>query len=110
MLTGLERIAEKAQRHAKLQFTSLTHHITPELLWESLKSIPNTTSMGIDGIDVKAAKETFGEWSEEMLAAIHRRGYRAPPAKRIYIPKPGKAEKRPINIPPVIDRALQGAV
>lgn len=32
MTTGLERIAAKAQQDAKLQFTSLAHHITKELI------------------------------------------------------------------------------
>ncbi len=30
--------------------------------------------------------------------------------RRVYIPKPGKAEKRPIGIPSVLDRALKSAV
>jgi hypothetical protein len=53
------------------------------------------------------AKESFGNWSEDMLTAIHRCGYKAPAIRRVYIPKPGKAEKRPIGIPPIADRALQ---
>lgn len=32
------------------------------------------------------------------------------PARRIYIPKPGKDEKRPLSIPAMRDRALQALV
>jgi len=42
-----------------------------------------------------------------MLEAVHRQGYQAPPIRRVYIPKPGKQEKRPLGIPCVSDRALQ---
>jgi len=42
-----------------------------------------------------------------MLQTIHRKGYRAPNIRRVYIPKPGKQEKRPLGVPTVADRALQ---
>jgi group II intron reverse transcriptase/maturase len=110
MQTGLERIAEKARKETKLVFTSLAHHLTRELIWESLGHIPKGSAPGVDGQSVEEAKEDFGNWSEEMLTAIHRCGYKAPAIRRVYIPKPGKAEKRPIGIPPIADRALQRSV
>lgn len=33
--------------------------------------------------------------------------YKAKPVKRAFIPKPGKAEKRPLGIPTLTDRAMQ---
>lgn len=45
-----------------------------------------------------------------MLRAIHHQGYDPPPIRRVYISKPGKAEKRPLGIPCVTDRALQRSV
>ena len=110
MKTGLERIAAKARRHPSQRFTSLAHHITAQLLWESLNEIPYNSSAGIDKISVKEAKRTFAQWSKAVLKHIHDGGYRPPPARRVYIPKPGKAEKRPLNVPTVIDRALQRSV
>lgn len=44
-----------------------------------------------------------------MLQSIHRKGYQAPPIRRVYIPKPGKLEKRPLGVPCVTDRALHRA-
>ena len=61
----------------------------------------------MDGQTVEAAKESFEEWIEPMLQSIHRQGYRAPDIRRVYIPKPGKTEKRPLGVPTVSDRALQ---
>jgi group II intron reverse transcriptase/maturase len=59
---------------------------------------------------VKDAKESFKQWAPEMLRAIHNRGYQPPPILRVFIPKPGKKEKRPLGIPCVTDRALQRSV
>ena len=56
------------------------------------------------------AKESFGEWIEAMLQSMHRQGYHAPDIRRVYIPKPGKLEKRPLGVPCVADRALQRSV
>src|ERR1017187_3583501 len=110
MTTGLERIAAKAREDRKLKFTSLAHHVTEELIWESVCHIPKNSAPGCDEQTVTEAKETFKQWAPEMLRAIHDRGYRPPPILRVFIPKPGKKEKRPLGIPCVADRALQRSV
>ena len=110
MTTKLEEIAKKAQQEKKVRFTSLTHHITKELIWESLCHIDPNTSPGVDGITVKEAKSTFQIWIDPMIQSVHRQGYKPPAVKRCWIPKPGKQEKRPIGVPCVADRALQRSV
>ncbi|MGB3637309.1 MAG: reverse transcriptase domain-containing protein [Rivularia sp. (in: cyanobacteria)] len=35
---------------------------------------------------------------------------KAKPTRRVWIPKPGKSEKRPLGIPTMHDRALQNLV
>ncbi len=110
MTTGLERIAVKARSEPKLRFTSLAHHITREGVWKHLNQIPMNSAPGCDGQGVSAAKEEFGVWIEPMLESVHRKGYQAPPIRRVYIPKPGKQEKRPLGVPCVKDRALQRSV
>jgi RNA-directed DNA polymerase len=107
METGLERIAEKARREPKLRFTSLAHHITRDRVWGSLSQTPNRSAPGVDGQEVAEAKESFEGWIGTMLQSVHRKGYRAPDIRRVYIPKPGKQEKRPLGVPTVSDRALQ---
>jgi RNA-directed DNA polymerase len=107
METGLERIAAKARCQSDLRFTSLAHHITRERVWTNLCRIPKRSAPGVDGQTVTKAKESFGEWIEAMLQSVHRRGYRAPDIRRVYIPKPGKQEERPLGVPCVTDRALQ---
>jgi len=110
MTTGLEGVAAKAREETKLVFTSLAHHVTVDLIKESLEHTPLNSAAGIDGIDVRTARETFDQWIEEMMTSIHRKSYHAPAVRRVWIPKPGKEEKRPIGVPNVADRALQRSV
>jgi len=110
MKTKLEGIAAKARKEANLKFTSLCHHITRKLIWESLCNIPNKSSPGVDGITVDVAKEDFRYWIDEMLRSVHQKGYKPPSVRRVWIPKPGKTEKRPLGVPCVSDRALQRSV
>ena len=107
MATGLERIAAKARSEPKLRFTTLGHHVTRERVWENLNRISNHSAPGCDGLTVPEAKEDFDVWVGPMLQSVHRQGYQAPPIRRVYIPKPGKQEKRPLGVPCVTDRALQ---
>ena len=107
MTTGLERIAAKARCEPKLRFTSLAHHVTRDRVWGNLCRIPRKSAPGTDGQTVAEAKETFEDWIEPMLGSVHRKGYRAPTIRRVYIPKPGKREKRPLGVPCISDRALQ---
>jgi RNA-directed DNA polymerase len=107
MTIGLERIAAKARQEPKLRFTSLAHHIDAERLWQNLGHVPRHTAPGSDGQTVDELKQDFAAWSEATLRAVHTQGYRAPPVRRTYIPKPGKGELRPLGVPCVGDRVLQ---
>ena len=107
MATGLERIAVKARSEPKLQLTSLAHHLPRERVWESLCQMPSESAPGADGQTVTEAKEDFEAWIAPMLQAVHRQGSHAPPIRRVYSPKPGKQEKRPLGGPGVTDRARQ---
>ncbi len=107
MATELERIAAKARCEPKLRFTSLAHHVTRDRVERNLKKIPSRSAPGCDGVTVAEAKKDFDQWIEPMLQSVHQQGYKAPPIRRVYIPKPGKQEKRPLGVPCVSDRALQ---
>ena len=107
METKLEQIAAKARSEPSLRFTSLAHHITRERVQTNLLQIPKRSAAGVDGQTVQAARESFDGWIAPMLQSVHRKGYRAPNIRRVYIPKPGKQERRPLGVPTVADRALQ---
>lgn len=110
MKTKIEEIAAKARKEPKLKFSSICHHVTRERVWQNLNHITSKSAKGIDGIDLKEAKATFEQWIEEMMGKVHRKGYKAPPVRRVWVPKPGKIEKRPIGVPCIADRALQRSV
>ena len=56
----------------------------------------------------------FGRLAEEELQRLHEQlrdgTYRPQPVRRAWIPKPGSTEKRPLGIPAVRDRIVQGAL
>jgi len=110
MSTEYERIAAKARENKTLRFTSLAHYITKQKLWEKLCQIPKSSSYGVDEMDVKEAKETFSQWHQDSIDSIHNKGYEAPSVRRVYIPKPGKAQRRPLGVPTIKDRAVQKVV
>ncbi len=110
METQLERIAAKAKKEPKTRFTSLAHHITKDRIGKNLGHMNKRTAPGIDGVTVEKAIKDFSMWVEPMISSLHRESYKPSAVKRVWIPKPGKAEKRPIGVPGVADRALQRSV
>ncbi len=59
---------------------------------------------GVDGIKLLTPKQRFA------LVAKLKLGSKVKPTRRVWIPKPGKDEKRPLGIPTMYDRALQALV
>ena len=78
---------------------------TLELAWGKVKS--NAGACGVDGITI----ERFAKDSPSRLLAVNeqlKRGiYQPKPVKRVWIDKPGSAEKRPLGIPTVTDRLVR---
>jgi RNA-directed DNA polymerase len=72
--------------------------------------VENGGSAGVDGPGVGAVQ---GE-SEEEITIIQRQlraeSYKPQPVKRVWIPKAGSAEKRPLGVPTVRDRIVQSAL
>jgi RNA-directed DNA polymerase len=63
---------------------------------------------GVDGIKSVSPKQRF-----LMAKSIHPpnwKSHKSLPVRRIYIPKPGKTEKRPLGIPVMVERAQQALV
>jgi RNA-directed DNA polymerase len=70
----------------------------------------NRGAPGVDGQSV----EQFDRQSEEEVARLAEElrsgSYRRQPARRVWIPKPGTNEKRPLGIPAVRDRTVEAAL
>jgi len=105
----LRRVQELAQAKRKERFTSLAHHLTLEALGRSYHSLDGNAAPGVDGV----TKEAYGQNLEENLKALHERlksgEYRATPVLRVFIEKPDGG-KRPLGIPALEDKIVQGAV
>ena len=111
MSTQLGQIAKKAKLDRKVRFTSLAHLLTPEFLKETWGMMNRRAASGIDGESTEQFESELEQRVEEICAQLKAGTYRAPPVRRVEIPKgPGKTGTRPLGIPTVADRLLQRAV
>lgn len=68
---------------------------------------------GAPGVDGQTVTQFEREQKEEVLRLsqeLRNGSYQARPARRVWIPKPGTNEKRPLGIPVVRDRTVQVAL
>jgi group II intron reverse transcriptase/maturase len=111
MSTQLDQIAKKAKLDRKVRFTSLAHLLTPAFLKETWGMLNHKAASGIDGQSIEQFASEMEERVEEICEQLKAGTYRAPPVRRVEIPKgPGKSGTRPLGIPTVADRLLQRAV
>src|SRR6266581_3577074 len=80
-----------------------------ERAWESVRA--NRGAAGIDKQSI-ADVERYGvdRLLAELAADLREGRWRPLPARRVFIPKPGREELRPLSIPTVRDRIVQTAV
>jgi len=106
----LERIARLAKQGPEMAFTSLAHHIDIDWLREAYR---RTRKDGAPGVDGQTAEE-YAKHLEDNLRSLLERAksgtYRAPPVRRVHIPKGTGGDTRPIGIPTFEDKILQRAV
>jgi group II intron reverse transcriptase/maturase len=62
---------------------------------------------GIDQVSVEDYLSKGNANIRELLARLKSKTYKAKPVRRVYIPKPGKAEKRGLGIPTTEDKIVQ---
>jgi len=81
-----------------------------EQAWKDVKK--NKGAAGIDGISIEdIVEQGVEEFLLELQEELKNGTYRVKPIKRVYIPKKGRGEKlRPLGIPTVRDRVVQGAL
>ena len=74
------------------------------------KVIVKGGSAGIDNQSVEAVKADCEQTLEKLQQELRTGQYRPKAVKRVWIPKPGSQEKRPLGVPTIKDRTVQGAV
>jgi RNA-directed DNA polymerase len=70
----------------------------------------NAGSAGIDGQSVKSFEAREERELQQLAKELRTGSYRAAAVKRVWIPKPGSQEKRPLGISVVRDRVVQTAL
>lgn len=108
--TKLERIAELARRAPTMVLTTLMHHVDLEWLREAYRRTRKDGATGVDGQTAEQYEQELEGNLQALLERVKSGTYRAPPVRRVYIPKGEGSEKRPIGIPTFEDKVLQRAV
>jgi hypothetical protein len=81
--------------------------------WQRVASNRGGRTAGIDGVTVGRIRNGLGEqrFLEGLQAELRSGAYRPSPARRKLIPKAGKpGQFRPLGIPTIKDRVVQGAI
>lgn len=103
------RIAQLARQMPGTALSTLAHHIDLDWLHEAARRTRKSGAPGVDG----RSWETYAKDLEGNLTCLLDRAksgtYRAPPVRRVYIPK-GGGKRRPLGIPTLEDKILQRAV
>jgi RNA-directed DNA polymerase len=108
--TKLERIAKLAREAPDMALTTLAHHIDIDWLHEAFR---RTRKDGATGVDRQSGEQYAAQLEDNLRSLLNcaKSGtYRAPPVRRVHIPKGSGSETRPIGIPTFEDKVLQRAV
>jgi group II intron reverse transcriptase/maturase len=108
--TKLQRIATLAEYYRGQALLTLAHHIDLDWLQEAYR---RTRKDGATGVDGQSAEEYAAKLEANLQTLLDRAKtgtYRAPPVRRVHIPKGDGSETRPIGVPTFEDKVLQRAV
>jgi RNA-directed DNA polymerase len=72
------------------------------------KVTQDNTGKNTAGVDGKTAIHSYQR--ENLAKELSIKGYKSKALRRVWIPKPGRDEKRPLGIPTIKDRAMQALV
>jgi group II intron reverse transcriptase/maturase len=106
----LERIAKLAKEAPEMAFTSLAHHIDIAWLHEAYRRTRKDGAVGVDGLTAAEYAVNLESNLQSLLNRAKSGTYRAPPVRRVHIPKGDGSQTRPIGIPTFEDKVLQRAV
>jgi RNA-directed DNA polymerase len=109
--TKQRRIAELAKQSPEMAFTSLAYFMDIDWLFEAYRRTRKDKAAGVDGVTAVEYEQDLEGNLQRLLDRAKSGSYRAPPVRRVYIPKgTSKTEVRPIGIPTLEDKVLQRGV
>ena len=108
--TKRQRIAELARQAPQRGFTSVNHLIDRRWLYEAYLATRPDGAAGVDGQSGADYAADLPGNLQALLDRVKSGTYRAPPVRRVHIPKGTTGETRPIGVPTFEDKVLQRAV
>jgi group II intron reverse transcriptase/maturase len=110
VLTKQLRIAKLAREFPGTALKTLAHHIDIDWLKEAYQRTRKDGAKGVDGQSAEQYAANLEDNLKSLLDRAKSGTYRAPPVRRVHIPKGSGPETRPIGIPTFEDKVLQRAV
>jgi len=111
VLTKQRRIAYLARQSPEMAFTSLAYLMDIDWLKEAYRRTRKDGAVGVDGVTADEYEQELEENLQSLLDRAKSGTYKAPPVRRVHIPKGGSStETRPLGIPTLEDKVLQRAV
>jgi group II intron reverse transcriptase/maturase len=98
-----------ARKDRSFRFTNLAHLLTIEHLREAYRQVRRDGAAGVDRVTADGYAADLERNLSELYARLRSDTYRAPPVRRVWIPK-GGGRDRPIGIPTYEDKIVQRAV
>lgn len=105
----LARVNAAARRAVHTRFTALLHHVDEAALERAFRRQKRRASAGVDGVTVETYERDLEANLADLCARVHTGRYRPQPVRRVTIPKPDGGE-RPLGVPTLEDKIVQGAV
>jgi len=107
--SSLLKIRMLAEKEPNLIFTSLAHRIDFYLLKKCFRKVRKSRSAGVDKVTAKEYARDLDENLYNLHERLRRGQYVPAPVRRVWIDKEG-GKRRPIGIPALEDKIVQGAV
>lgn len=108
MANDFSKIAIQLQKHKTVQ--GIMKYVNQESLIEQHKKQGKNKATGIDNVSKMDYEENLEENTAKLINKMKLMAYKPQEVKRVYIPKTGSKELRPLGIPAYEDRLVQGAM
>lgn len=111
---ALQRLGERARKEKEKgkeaeKFTNLFTHLRVDLMKAVFYRLKKKAAPGVDGQTWAEYEQGLDERLTDLQDRLHRGAYHPQPVMRRYIPK-ADGKKRPLGIPAIEDKVVQGAV
>lgn len=106
---NLARVNEAARRSGQTRFTALLHHVDVGALERAFRRQRRAASPGVDRVTVEDYERNLEANLQRLHERVHSGQYWPKPVRRTYIPK-ADGSLRPLGIPTLEDKIVQGAV